>query len=302
MAKKLLYIVLCSIGSTLFGQILGTRIEKDKIQVAEPTEFRILISGVRNPKVEIPNLKSVFPHHIEIIKDSLVSANQSSGYERIFQITSYETGTFKIPEFTINVNGKALKTVGYELEVINNVSENDPMAENAMPSQVDLGLREYWEMYKFYVLGGLIGLALLFLVVFITKYYRKQQKPDVKLKNKYLRQLKELKKKNYGEENQREYYIILTEILRNYLSISKKIPADVLLTDDLINNLRAKNTFTSEVTGNISQFLLRSDEIKFAKKRTSLTTMREDFDLVKNLVETAVPEDLEDNENYRHVE
>ena len=73
-------------------------------------------------------------------------------------------GKFTIPELEFSINGaETIKTIPYEITVYNPVNADDQINDIMNNKQVDLGFSDYWEMYKWYILGGLVILLPVFI-------------------------------------------------------------------------------------------------------------------------------------------
>jgi hypothetical protein len=154
-------------------------------------------------------------------------------------------------------------------------------------------VKDYWELYKWYILGVLILLALIFLIWQIVKYGRRRKNSPVVMTNQTLKELDNLKKKKYIESgNYRSFYVELIEISRNFITKQYKIPADVLLTDDLIGVMKVNNAISPENEKIVEDVFLRSDLVKFAKTFPDEQTMSKDFEDMKAFVKRS-SKDLE---------
>lgn len=270
------------------AQILGSRVDKPDVEVGEPNMYRIFVTGTGDKKIAVPDPKTFLPYHFEILSDSVHT--QKDTYERIIKFAVMEEGTFTIPEITVQTGDKAQKTVSYELKVRNNASATDSPADNILPDEVSLGWGDYWELYKFYILGALSALALLIAIIFIAKYIRAERSEPKRALNSALKELSQLKKKKYLEKGDyRSYYVELIDLTRNYLTKRFSVPADVLLTDDLIVFLRNKQILTEETTAKLSAVLVRGDQVKFAKIYPNTETAEKDYQTVKTMLKETEP-------------
>jgi len=102
---------------------------------------------------------------------------------------------------------------------------------------------------------------------------------------KISRKLEQLKGKNLIEKNEyRLFYVELIEICRGYLADNKQIPADILLTEDLIDLMKSKHYISDEEIEVFEKVLTRGDLVKFAKTIPEKNTMESDFDSIKNII------------------
>jgi len=231
------------------------------------------------------------PFHFEEIKDSIgINANT---YERRIEFAVYEEGTFKIPELEFKVGEKLLKTIPYEIEVVNTATKEDQINDIMKNKEVDLEAIDYWELYKWYVFAALAVIALIFVIVMFVKYGKKKKSLPVVTTNQTLKELDSLKKKKYIEEgNYRSFYVELIDISRKFITKQYRIPADVLLTDDLVALMKENNTISQDNEKIVEDVFLRGDLVKFAKTFPDKDLMEKDFTEIRDFVKRS-SEDIE---------
>lgn len=237
----------------------------------------------RNAVISAPK-NELLPFHFEEIKDSVgITANT---YERHIEFAVYEEGTFKIPELEFKVGEKILKTIPYEIEVVNTATKEDQINDIMKNKEVDLEVTDYWELYKWYVFLAIAIISLIFVIVMLVKYGRKNKDSPVVATNQTLKELDSLKKKKYIEEgNYRSFYVELIEISRKFITKQYRIPADVLLTDDLIVLMKENNTISQDNEKIVEDVFLRGDLVKFAKTFPDKDVMEKDFAEIRDFVQ-----------------
>ena len=143
-------------------------------------------------------------------------------------------------------------------------------------------------MYKWYVLGILILIALIFVIYQIVKYGKKRKNSPQVMTNQTLKDLENLRKKKYIEDgNYRSFYVELLDISRTFMTKQYKIPADVLLTDDLIDVMKLNNAISPDSEKMIEEIFLRGDLVKFAKTFPDQEMMTQDFEHLKKFVKNS---------------
>ncbi|WP_394331283.1 BatD family protein [Chryseobacterium hispalense] len=289
--KKLLFIfcfLLCVSG---FSQILSSSVEKKTIALGEVDHIVVTINNLNNEKVSAAPENELLPFHFEEVKDS-ISQTQDVYYRRI-EFAVFEEGKFTIPELEFKVNGKILKTIPYEIDVINTAQKTDPINDIMNNKEVKLEVTDYWELYKFYILAAIAAVALIIAVVMFIKYGRKQKDSPVVATNQTLKELDSLQKKKYVETgNYRSFYVELIDISRKFITRQYRLPADVLLTDDLIDLMKKNNTISQENERVVEDVFLRGDLVKFAKTFPDKETMEKDLASIRDFVKRS-SKDLE---------
>ena len=95
----------------------------------------------------------------------------------------------------------------------------------------------------------------------------------------------QLKTKKLIENGEyRLFYIKLLEIIRDFLQNTYQIPADILLTDDLIDFIKKSHILSKENSNTLEEILTRGDLVKFAKNIPSSKMMQTDLENVENFI------------------
>ncbi|MDN3607888.1 hypothetical protein [Kaistella yonginensis] len=289
--KKTPILLFLLISTFAFSQILSSKLDKQTLALGEPGILHIHISNLQAKDVLAAPKNELLPFHFEEIKDSI--SKQADTYDRIIEFAVFDEGKFTIPALDFRINGKLLKTVPYDIEVINTAQKGDQINDIMKNKEVELGVQDYWQLYKWYILGVLILLATIFIIYQLIKYGQRKKSDPVVMTNQTLRELDQLKKKNYIENgNYRLFYVELLDITRNFITKQYRIPADVLLSDDLIDVIKLNNTISPENEKAIEELFLRGDLVKFAKVFPGQQDMQGDFDQMKSFVKNS-SKDLE---------
>ena len=284
---KKIFIILFSLLS-VFGisQTLGSKLDKKTLALGEAGVFRVNISNLQGKDVVSAPKNELLPFHFEEIKDSI--SKQPDNYERVIEFAVFEEGKFKIPALDFKIGGELFHTIPYEVEVINTAQKGDKINDIMKNKEVKLQIQDYWQMYKWYILGILILIALIFVIYQIVKYGKKRKNSPQVMTNQTLKDLENLRKKKYIEDgNYRSFYVELLDISRNFMTKQYKIPADVLLTDDLIDVMKLNNAISPDSEKMIEEIFLRGDLVKFAKTFPDRETMTQDFEHLKKFVKNS---------------
>ena len=268
-----------------FAQTLSSNLSKEKIALGEKATLRISINNLRGRDVISMPKNELLPFHFEETKDDI--SKTFDNYSRTIEFQIFDEGKYTIPPLEFSINGEVLKTIPYEITVYNPVNADEQISDIMNNKQVELGWKDYWEMYKWYVLGTFIVIALLFVFLGMFKNgvfgKNNKEKPSI---HKTLLDLKNLEKKKYAENgNFRMFYVELIDITRDFLTKQYRIPADVLLTDDLIDLMKHTNKISTENEKVVEEIFLRGDLVKFAKTFPTKELMQKDFGEIYDFVE-----------------
>lgn len=274
-----------------FSQTLGSKLDKKTLALGEVGVFRIHISNLQSKDVVSAPKNELLPFHFEEVKDSI--NKQPDFYERIIEFQVFEEGKFTIPASDFKINGELFHTIPYEIDVVNTAQKGDMINDIMKNKEVKLQVKDYWELYKWYILGILILLALIFAIYQIARYTKRRKNSPVMMTNQTLKDLENLRKKKFIENGDyRSFYIELIDISRNFITKKYRIPADVLLTDDLVDVIKLNNTISPENEKIVEEIFLRGDLVKFAKSFPDQQTMEKDFNEIKTFVKRS-SKDLE---------
>lgn len=289
--KKIFLLLSFFICVNSFAQLLSSKLEKTTLALGEVNHLVIKIDNLKSRAVITAPKDELLPFHFEEISDS-ISINANT-YERKIEFAVYEEGVFKIPELEFKVGDKLLKTIPYEIEVINTALKEDQINDIMKNKEVDLEAIDYWQLYKFYILAAIAFICLIFAIVMFVKYGRKSKDSPVVATNQTLKELDSLKKKKYIEDGDyRSFYVELIDISRKFITKQYRIPADILLTDDLIVLMKENNTISQENEKIVEEVFLRGDLVKFAKTFPDERLMEKDFAQIRDFVQRS-SKDLE---------
>lgn len=284
-SKKIKIFFFFLLGVLAFSQTLSSNLSKDKIALGEKVTFRVSVNNLKGRDVISMPKNELLPFHFEETKDDITKTFDN--YSRTIEFQIFDEGKYTIPPLEFSINGEVLKTIPYEITVYNPVNADEQISDIMNNKQVELGWKDYWEMYKWYVLGAFIVIALLFVFLGMFKNgvfgKNNKEKPSI---HKTLLDLKNLEKKKYAENgNFRMFYVELIDITRDFLTKQYRIPADVLLTDDLIDLMKHTNKISTENEKVVEEIFLRGDLVKFAKTFPTKELMQKDFGEIYDFVE-----------------
>ena len=284
-SKKIKIFFFFLLGVLAFTQTLSSNLSKDKIALGEKVTFRVSVNNLKGRDVISMPKNELLPFHFEETKDDI--SKTFNNYSRTIEFQIFDEGKYTIPPLEFSINGEILKTIPYEITVYNPVNADEQISDIMNNKQVELGWKDYWEMYKWYVLGAFIVIALLFVFLGMFKNgvfgKNNKEKPSI---HKTLLDLKNLEKKKYAENgNFRMFYVELIDITRDFLTKQYRIPADVLLTDDLIDLMKHTNKISTENEKVVEEIFLRGDLVKFAKTFPTKELMQKDFGEIYDFVE-----------------
>ena len=289
--KKIFFIIFSVLSISVLAQTLGSKLDKSTLALGEVGVFRVTISNLQGKDVVSAPKNELLPFHFEEIKDSI--SKQADHYDRLIEFAVFEEGKYTIPALDFKIDGKIFQTIPYEVEVINTAQKGDQINDIMKNKEVKLEVNDYWQLYKFYILGVLILLVLIFAIYQFIRYGKRRKSSPIMMTNQTLKDLENLRKKKFMENGDyRSFYIELIDISRTFITKQYQIPADVLLTDDLIDVMKLNNTISPQNETIVENIFLRGDLVKFAKTFPDQPMMEKDFEDIKSFVRSS-SKDLE---------
>lgn len=280
--KNILVFLLLS--QTALAQTLSSHLSKNKIDLGEPITMKIHARNLQGKEVITAPKNSLLPFSFEEYKDD--TSQNKEEYTRQIEFTIYEEGKHLLPALEFKIGDSIYKTIPYEIEVINPTQKGEEINDIESNREVNLGLVDYWDLYKNYILAVLTIMGIIALIFLMMK--RKKSAPVKKNPTlKTLKDLEQLSQKKYIETHEyKPFYTELITIVREYLSVHYHIPADVLLTEDLVDYLKQEQRFSNEEISLLEEIFSHADWVKFAKTIPSQELMEKDFHQIKNWIQS----------------
>lgn len=278
-----IFLLFLFISQFFISQTLSSNLSKSTIALGEVNVLKITVSNLNREDVIAAPRNELLPFHFEEIKDEVEKTDDS--YTRTIEFTIFEEGKYTVPPLEISVGGVVQKTIPYEVEVINTAKKGDEINDIMANKEVKLGIGDYWNLYKFYILLALILIAIIILIWALVKYFRRRAVVAKRPANQVLVALEKLRKKKYIENGEyRPFYVELIDLTRHFLTRQYNIPADVLLTEDLIDYMKKSDKISAENEKSVEEVFLRGDLVKFAKTIPDRELMEQDFNQIKEFV------------------
>ena len=141
--KKTFLLIFSFFCAIFFSQTLSSNLDKTTLALGEVAVFKIQILDLNGQDVQASPRNELLPFHFEMVNDSI--AKQKDIYLRSVKFAVFEEGKFTIPEIQVKVGDKILKTIPYEVEVINTAKKGDQINDIMKNKEVELNVQDYWE-------------------------------------------------------------------------------------------------------------------------------------------------------------
>ncbi len=252
-------------------------IDTNNVLIGEKVGLTLKFQSNEKTDVIWPSIPDTLSGLEVLNRSDIDTASTENSYtlSRKLALTSFESGTFSIPEITFM----------YEKEGMNDLypAKTSPLLLRFRTVQVDttkaakdikapldepVTLGEYLWLF-------VIGFALLAVAAGIYIYMKKFRKPKEPERFEYdpkipphviaLEALKQLDSEKLWQKGLvKKYYIRLTEIIRAYIEKRYKIPALEMTTVEIIEALKATDAEEEQIF-NLQRVMELSDLVKFAK-------------------------------------
>ena len=246
----------------LYGQQVGISASADRqqIKIGEEIRYRISVETDSTAQVFFPTADQFAP--FEVIQEDRIDTLREHDKMRLIKeygLTQFDTGHYVLPPLRIDVNRKEYTTDSLRFAVQNVVIDtlnNPPLYPVKSALEIKEATNKASSGWVWLLIGLLVGLAL-----GVYWFIRRRKK------------LKNLKDSRYLiESNHKEYYSVLTDIIRKYLEEEIHIAATESTTDELLTKLQVfldagKLHLSSDVVEELRTVLRKADLVKFAKSK-----------------------------------
>jgi len=272
MKQYILHIILL-IGFASFAQNqpkVSIETDTTKIRIGERINYQIIVEnagkGVVFPKLELDSLgkvEIVESYTIDTLKDKLIKK---------YALTSFDSGQYIIPRQRIKIWTQEYLTDSIIVDVATvAVDTTKQQMYTIKANQNEPYTFEDFKNYLWWLLGALLLIGIILYFVLRKKETKEELEARIPPYDLALMRLGELDEKQLWQKNKiKQYYVELTDIVRNYIERELKIPALESTTDELIETIEDFNTSSTlnipkETIDKLNKLLQEADLVKFAK-------------------------------------
>lgn len=309
MKKHILYIFIfiSCLGFAQQDISVFTEIDTTQIRIGEQFQYKITVDRLNN--VSFPELQNL--GQLEVIASKKIDTTQSSLIKK-YVLTGFDSGSFYIPKqqlfiqdkayFTdsllVNVSNVAVDTLKQKLFGIKTIAEEPMVFDDFKP---------YFNWV--YLVIGII-LLLLSIYLFLKKRNRiaEKEKEVIAPYQEAIQKFTQLDEKELWQNNQiKEYYVELTEIIRTYLGREVNVHTLEATTDEMIQLITTQNKsknigISKESIQQLESFLKHADFVKFAKLRPAEGEIMNDRNIASSLIEKVQPILEKYNEEQKEIQ
>lgn len=288
---------------------LSAKIDATKITVGD--QARLFIEAQYNQmheKLQWAVLPDTF-NHLEIVEKGKIDTVKQGDVITLKQrllVTGFDSGAYTIPSFLFSVipnsgSSYTLQTDSFMLSV-STVPVDTTKGYYGIKGI--MAVKSSWRDYIWFFVGAAVFIIL---IIFVVQYFlrnRKAAMPEIKpsapaesLHDRYMRLLGALDQKQLWQQNQvKEYYVQLTDLVRDYIEKRFQTPAMELTTDELLDKVNRRSDMQPYYR--ILATILRTGDLaKFAKAQPLQHEHIETMESAKQFIAATKPELTETTSN-----
>jgi len=296
-----LHILTILLSGKLFAQggtvLLEAKVDRNKITIGDLIKYSIVVTSDENIEIQMPDLgANLGAFEIRDYVDSEPSKKDGQIIQvREYIISTYDIGDYQIPPVTVSYRvgedsvWKDLTTENLKITVESLVaSEEGDIRDIKPPLEIP---KNWWRTIRFAVAGLLVLLVIVLVFIYLKR--RKQGKSLIPRREKPTRpphetaieELEKLIQEQLLEKGEtKEYYIRISEIIRQYIEDRFFIIALEMTTHQLIESMK-ESEVEPEVCNEVEKFLNQCDLVKFAKYKPNKTANKNTTKLAFKIIE-----------------
>ncbi|WP_298478683.1 BatD family protein [uncultured Maribacter sp.] len=303
-----LYLLLISsfFGFSQSEPSLKSEVDATTLKIGEQIHFKVTVNVDSTAQVIFPEGQTFSPlETVEAFKTDTTRKKDRITLQKTYALTQFDSGSYKLPQQRIEINGKGFFTDSLRIEVSN--IKVDTVAQKMFDIKplitVQKSNTNIWKIILAILFVTIIG-GLVYWFLYRKKPLTEEEK--VALLPPYDRALLELKKlensKYLIQDEYKQYYSELTDIVRSYLHEDANVSALESTTDELIAKLELRKDageldLDKETISQFKKILQTADLVKFAKSKPPVSAAESDRKAVEQIVvktHEAIPEPTEE--------
>lgn len=276
---SILIALIISIAAPALAQRVEAGFDTFAIRIGEQTGLTISATAKPGDKLTFPAFYDTIPGGLELIEnlglDTIATDNGQLTISARYLVTGWDSALVYIDSLpviagqdTLYANPISLKVIEIEVDTANAICDIKPVYKPPFD----------WRLLWTIVIITLLAAALIVLGIWLYLKYFKNRKKQAEEEAKFvdmrpahiiaMERLEELRRHNLWQEGKfKEYYSVLTDILKSYVGRRYNISAIEQTSDDLLRELRMNTSIEidKQAVETLSEILHLADLVKFAK-------------------------------------
>ncbi len=320
MIKRILLLWACLLSTPLlFAQLdfdLRVAVDTTKMRIGEKIEYTIQLKADSTAQVTFSEQPFFAP--FEILEESPIDTLRAQShylFTKKYALIQFDSGAYWLPPQKVMVNGFSKISDSLLIQVA--TVPVDTLKQKLFDIKPVAEVTQNFDNLKRSILFGILAVLLVVGLVYAFFFAKKRREERQKKLPPFERAIEELKALETitptAQEEFKQYYSRLTDVVRRYLEEEAKISALESTTDELLLKLETlkqsgKLELERETIKNLKSVLQTADLVKFARSTPELGTTSQDRVLVEGVViETKealpepTPEEIREREEYRQL-
>lgn len=292
---------------------ITSSVDTTTIKIGEQINFKIIVETDSTSQVIFPEGQSFSPLEMveAFITDTIKKADRVL-LEKKYVLTQFDSGVYSLPRQKITINDLIFFTdslkIGVATVPVDTIAQK--MYDIKPLIAVEKPTTRLWRVLLWVLIGLLVLGVLLYWFVFrknpLTEAEKEALLPPY---DRALLELKRLENSRYLiQDEYKQYYSELTDIVRSYLEEDVHVSALESTTDQLIAKLEMMKDagelkLDEDTIRQFKKVLQTSDLVKFARSKPEINVAEQDRKAIEQIViktKEALPEPTE--EELRHTE
>lgn len=290
----LLMLLLCSVSAS--AQTIRSAIDSTQLLIGDQFHIDLWADMPATGTVAWPKFSDTLTSTIEIleasVQDTVRKENGDFTVHQRLVLTSFDTGFMVVPSLPFLFNSDSTQLAFSDSFLVLVTEFPVDMEKEIMDIKGPMDVPVDWKKYIIY---GLIALVVIGLLIAAFLYWKKHRKPKAAPAARpiptrpaheiALEKLEALRlKKLWQNDRSKEYYIELSDVVREYIEFRYGIMALELTTDETVRALQLKGA-DAELIKSLKGMMQLADLAKFAKYRPMADENDRSFDIAKEFVE-----------------
>ena len=318
MKGKILLLLACLFSTPwLFAQMgynVQVAVDTTKMRIGEQIEYILQLKADSTAQITFSEQPFFAP--FEVLEESPIDTIRAQShyiYTKKYALIQFDSGAYWLPPQKVMVNGFSKISDSLLVQVAN--VPVDTLKQKLFDIKPVAEVVQNFDALTQSIVYGVLSVLLLVALIyafFFAKKRREERKRNLPPFERAIEELKALETVTPSlQEEYKQYYSRLTDVVRRYLEEEAKISALESTTDELLLKLEALKQsgqleLERETIKNLKTVLQTADLVKFARSTPEFGTTAKDRELVEGVViETKealpepTPEEIRQREEYR---
>jgi hypothetical protein len=238
-------------------------VDKDTVLLGEPFWLTLEIHAPKSSNIQPFKIDSI-PHFEFLKKDSALQKEENNivVIKQYFQLTSFDSGQWVIPPFSLN---PVVKTNSLLINVVFTTPFNPDQPYHDIRNVHNVPINK--KQIALWIAGMLAILLCIVIIIYFISNKKLKKFSFRKKDSPYETAMKHLKNLKANQTNEKLFYENLVNIFRTYIFKTTGIKSFSETSNDLITKLKPlySEEKDSAIYNRLSQILFISDFVKFAK-------------------------------------